>query len=72
MADDIAPEVRSWIDGFAAQLDSPTPTDEEIRQILLLAAAAAHGSVRQSAPVACWMAARAELDLAEAIQLAEQ
>jgi hypothetical protein len=70
-ADDIAPEARAWIDAFAARIDVPPPTDDDIRRILGLASSAAHGSVRQSAPVACWMAGRAGFDLIEATRLAD-
>jgi hypothetical protein len=71
-AHDIADEARAWIDRFAALIDVEPPTSDDIRQILALAGAAAHASVRQSAPVACWMAGRAGLDLAEAMRLADQ
>lgn len=72
MADDIADEARAWIADFAARIQVEPPTDDEIRLILALAGTAAHASVRQSAPVACWMAGRAGLDLAAATRVADQ
>jgi hypothetical protein len=64
--------IHEWIDAFAEELGVPTPTQEEVEQILQLAAAAARGSARQAAPVACWLAAVAEYDPDEVITLAER
>ncbi len=46
---------REWIDAFAAAIGADRPTDEEVRQILDLAATAAHDSERIAAPIACWL-----------------
>ncbi|MEW6581430.1 MAG: DUF6457 domain-containing protein [Actinomycetota bacterium] len=62
---------RTWLEGFAAATGTAAPTDEEFEALLRLAAVAAHASERQAAPVACFMAARAGLDLEQAIALAE-
>jgi hypothetical protein len=44
-----------WIAELAARLEVEPPSDEELDQILKLAAIAAHGSERTAAPVACWI-----------------
>lgn len=72
MADEIPPEVVSWLASFAAELDVPAPTAEEIDVLLGLAAVAARGSARQAAPVACWLAARAGVTPAEAVEAARR
>ena len=46
---------REWIDAFAAEIGAEPPTGDEIKQILDLAAVAAHSSERIAAPVACWV-----------------
>jgi hypothetical protein len=61
---------QEWIEAFAARLNAPPPSDEEVEQILELAATAAHASERLAAPVACWLAARSGTDLAEALDKA--
>lgn len=70
MADEVAPEVITWLESFAGRLGVPTPTAEEITQLLALAGAAARASARQAAPVACWLAAQAGMAPAEALALA--
>jgi hypothetical protein len=61
---------RAWLASYAEQLGLSPPTDEEFSAILELAAVAAHASERVAAPVACWLAGRAGLDLAEAVTAA--
>ncbi len=56
---DVPAEVIDWCARFAAALGIAAPTAEEIDTLLELASTAAHASQRQSAPVACWLAARA-------------
>ncbi len=46
---------REWVDAFAAEIGADAPTDEELKQVLDLAATAAHDSERIAAPVACWL-----------------
>jgi Domain of unknown function (DUF6457) len=46
---------REWIDAFAAEIGAEPPGADEIKQILDLAAVAAHSSERIAAPVACWV-----------------
>jgi hypothetical protein len=50
----------------------PAPTDEELATVLDLAGVAAHASQRIAAPVACWLAARAGVELAEAMRIAQE
>jgi len=63
---------KEWIDAYAKQLGTQPPSAEEFKAILDLAAEAAHSSERVSAPVACWLAARAGRPLDEALELARQ
>ena len=62
---------REWIDAFAAALGTTPPSDTEFAQILELAGVAAHASQRTAAPVACWLAARSDRDLDEALTTAK-
>lgn len=64
-----APE---WLAAYADKLGVPVPTSEEIDAVLALAGVAAHASERIAAPVACWMSARAGVDLADAMRLAQE
>ena len=56
---DVPPEVIDWCTRFAIALGVAPPTPDDIEALLDLAGIAAHASQRQSAPVACWLAARA-------------
>lgn len=69
MADDVTPDVRQWLAGFAARLGVPAPTEDELDALLRLAGAAARASARQAAPVACWLAARAGVEPSRALEL---
>lgn len=62
---------QEWVDAFAVALGVGVPTDNEIDQILELAAIAAHSSERTSAPVACWIAAKMDLSLPEILNVAQ-
>ena len=64
-------DARSWLLAFARRLGLDPPTDEQVGQVLALAGVAAHSSERTAAPVACWLAGRAGLDLAVALEAAE-
>ena len=64
------PAMTDWLSRYAAALEVDAPTPEAIDQILRLAAVAAHATVRQAAPVACWLAARALVPLDEALAIA--
>ena len=48
------------------------PTKDELKAVLDLAGEAAHSSQRIAAPVACWLAAKAGVDLDEAMRLAQE
>ncbi len=56
---------REWIDDFAGQIGTDPPTNDEIKQILDLAAVAAHSSERIAAPIACWLGGRTGASLEE-------
>ena len=64
-----APE---WLAAYAASLGIAAPTPSELETVLGLAGEAAHASERIAAPVACWLAARAGVELDEAIRLARE
>jgi hypothetical protein len=63
---------REWIDAFAAELGAQPPTAAEIKQILDVAAVAAHASERIAAPVACWVGGAAGASLDELQAAAER
>jgi hypothetical protein len=56
---------REWIDAFAAEVGAEPPTSDEMKQILDLAAVAAHSSERIAAPMACWIGGQTGASLAE-------
>ncbi len=56
---------REWLDAYAAELGTDPPTNDEIKQILDLAAVAAHESERIAAPVACWVGGKVGASLDE-------
>jgi hypothetical protein len=49
-----------------------SPSDDEVEQLLSLAAVAAHASDRTAAPVTCWIAAQASMDLNEVLVIAQR
>jgi hypothetical protein len=61
-----------WLAAFAEKLDTDAPTKDELKAVLDLAGEAAHASERIAAPVACWLAARAGVELGEAMKLAQE
>jgi hypothetical protein len=61
-----------WIEAFAREAGVQGPSVEEIRQLLDLAGTAAHASERTAAPLACWIAGRSQLSLAELRAAAER
>ena len=67
---DVSPEVTAWLAQLAAELGVAAPTDAEVDDLLNLAGAAARGSARQAAPIACWLAARAGKSPADALAIA--
>lgn len=63
---------REWIDDFASQIGAEPPTNDEIKQILDLAAVAAHSSERIAAPIACWLGGKTGASLDELQAAAER
>ena len=63
---------REWIERFAEQTGIEAPSEAEFSDVLRLAAAAAHGSERQAAPVATWLAGKTGRPVAELADLAER
>jgi hypothetical protein len=51
-------KASEWLSAFAAEIGSEPPSEEEIGELLELAATAAHSSERIAAPLACFMAGR--------------
>jgi Domain of unknown function (DUF6457) len=62
---------KEWIAKFAQGVGVPAPDEDQVERLLKLAAVAAHSSERIAAPIACWIAGTAGLNLDEAIALAE-
>ncbi len=63
---------EQWIAGFAREVGAAEPDQAQVDKLLKLAAVAAHSSERIAAPIACWIAGAAGLDLDEAIAIAER
>jgi Domain of unknown function (DUF6457) len=61
-----------WIARFAAETRVERPSVVEITELLDLAGAAAHASERTAAPLACWIAGRADLSLPELLAAARR
>ena len=61
---------KDWIAAYAEKLETAPPTPAEFSVLLDLAGEAAHSSERVAAPVACWLAARAGVELDDALRLA--
>jgi len=60
-----------WCRAFATAAGIDPPTDQEIDDLLALAAIAAHASARQSAPITCWLAAKAGMTMERALAVAQ-
>ncbi|MGH9138157.1 MAG: DUF6457 domain-containing protein [Acidimicrobiales bacterium] len=63
---------REFVAAFAAALGTHDLTDEQAKTLLQLASVAAHGSERIAAPLVCYVAGHAGIDVAEALAAAEQ
>jgi hypothetical protein len=61
-----------WIAQFARETGVQPPSVQEIRELLDLAGSAAHASERTAAPLACWIAGRSQLPLADLLAAAER
>lgn len=64
--------VSDWIEHFAAASQMEHPTERDIEKILELAGIAAHASERIAAPITCWMAGRAGINLDVALSNARR
>lgn len=64
--------MSEWVEAFAAAVGQPAPSADEVDEILTMAGTAAHASVRQAAPVTCWLAAAAGLSSREAGAIARE
>jgi len=63
---------RDWLAAYAEKLGTAPPSTEEFKTILDLAGEAAHASERVAAPAACWVAARAGVELDDALRIARE
>ena len=63
---------QDWLSTYAELLGTQPPTPVELETLLALAGVAAHASERAAAPVACWLAASAQVTPAQALELARQ
>jgi hypothetical protein len=63
---------KEWIAAFAERLGTEPPSADEWAQLLDLAGEAAHSSERVAAPVSCWVAARAGVEPARALEVARE
>jgi hypothetical protein len=63
---------KEWIAAFAERLGTQPPSSDEWSQLLDVAGEAAHSSERVAAPVACWVAARADVAPARALEVARE
>jgi Domain of unknown function (DUF6457) len=61
-----------WIGAFATEIGIDAPSEEQVGELLELAAEAAHASERIAAPLACYMAGRSERPLDELRAAAER
>ncbi len=61
---------KRWLAAYAEALGTDSPAAAEFGLLLDLAGEAAHASQRVAAPVACWLAARAGVEPARALELA--
>jgi hypothetical protein len=59
-----------WIASFAEAIGVEPPPPDTVETLLEIAAAAAHGSERIAAPIACYLVALAGSDLAAALATA--
>jgi hypothetical protein len=63
---------EEWVRAYAEKIGVEPPTTEQVNEVLDLAAAAAHGSEKTAAPLACWLAGISGRPLAELLRAAEE
>jgi len=68
---DVPAEVTQWCERYAAAAGVDPPTEQEIDDLLALAAIAAHASARQAAPITCWLAAKGGMSVTAALTAAQ-
>lgn len=61
---------EEFVAAFAAAAGAPAPTEEQVAQLLDLAAVAAHGSERIAAPLCCYLAGVTGRPVPELLELA--
>ena len=61
-----------WLRRFAEEIGAEAPSEEEVGELLDLAATAAHSSERIAAPIACFMAGREGRPLSELREVADR
>jgi hypothetical protein len=61
-----------WVAAFAEEIGAEAPTEEQVGELLELAAEAAHSSERIAAPLACYLAGRSDASLADLRAAAER
>jgi Domain of unknown function (DUF6457) len=62
---------EEWIGTFADTIGVTAPSQEEMDEILRLAAVAAHASERIAAPIACYLVGASDRTLTEAREAAD-
>jgi hypothetical protein len=62
---------EEWIRTFADQIGCEPPSQQQMDEILRLAAVAAHASERIAAPIACYLAGTTSRPLGELVEIAE-
>jgi hypothetical protein len=63
--------VEEWVRTFAEEVGAQPPSQDQIDEILRLAAVAAHSSERIAAPIACWIAGTTGRPVSELREVAE-
>ena len=64
-------KAEEWVESFAAEIGTEPPDDALVRDLLELAATAAHASERTAAPIACYLAGRDGRPVTELNEIAE-
>jgi hypothetical protein len=62
---------EEWVRTFAEEAGARAPSQDQIDDILRLAAVAAHSSERIAAPIACWVAGTTGRPVSELREVAE-
>ena len=63
---------EEFVAAFAAAAGAPAPTEEEVAQLLDLAAVAAHSSERIAAPLCCYVAGATGKPVSDLLALARE